>query len=93
MNPQIQACFEPTAETALYTQHTLFGANIAAKDVDSSRPSFKTSTGFFSVSMSTVYSQASQLQLMTDLLGDSVSILSGRTRRKGKLVPKNRHSH
>ncbi|KAK4317843.1 hypothetical protein Pmani_011082 [Petrolisthes manimaculis] len=67
----IRVCFEPIRETTLYTQHTLYGANIPAKDVDSSRPSFKTSTGFFSVSMSTVYTQASQLQLMTDLLGDS----------------------
>nr|AAN86143.1 duplex-specific nuclease [Paralithodes camtschaticus] len=67
----ISVCFGPVSETTLRTEHVLHGANIAAKDIETSRPSFKTSTGFFSVSMSTVYSQASQLQLMTDILGDS----------------------
>lgn len=70
---QIQVCFEPVSETTLYTEHVLHGANIEAKDKDSSRPSFKSSTGFFSVSMLTVYTQASQLELMTNLLGDAVS--------------------
>ncbi|KAK8377743.1 hypothetical protein O3P69_014003 [Scylla paramamosain] len=66
----LRVCFDPSLETTLYTEHLIHGANIAAKDIDSSRPSFKSSTGFFSVSMSTVYSQSSQLELMIKLLGD-----------------------
>ncbi|XP_045101824.1 uncharacterized protein LOC123498614 isoform X3 [Portunus trituberculatus] len=66
----LRVCFDPTSETTLYTEHLIHGASIAAKDIDSSRPSFKTSTGFFSVSMSSVYSQNSQLELMIKLLGD-----------------------
>nr|ABI18974.1 putative non-specific nuclease [Paraleptuca crassipes] len=66
----INVCFEAASETTLFTDHILHGADIAAKDVEASRPSFKTSTGFFSVSMNTVYSQNSQLQLMTSILGD-----------------------
>ncbi|XP_071551559.1 salivary protein Tsal1-like [Panulirus ornatus] len=66
----IRVCFEPELETTLYTEHILHGANIAAKDIDTSRPSFK-SAGFFSVSMNTVYAQATQLKLMTNLLGDA----------------------
>ncbi|XP_042873188.1 uncharacterized protein LOC122253866 [Penaeus japonicus] len=66
----IRVCFEPKAETTLYSEHVLHGANIAAKDIDSSRPSFKSSSGFFTVSMSTCYTQNSQLALMKILLGD-----------------------
>ncbi|XP_050722591.1 uncharacterized protein LOC127001660 isoform X1 [Eriocheir sinensis] len=66
----IEVCFDPVSETTLYTRNVLHGASIAAKDIETSRPSFKSSTGFFSVSMSTVYTQASQLELMISLLGD-----------------------
>nr|ABI18972.1 putative non-specific nuclease [Palaemonidae sp. EAB-2006] len=64
-------CFDHAAETTLYTKHTLHGANIIAKDVDPSRPPFKPDTGFFTVEVNTVYTQASQLALMEQLLGDS----------------------
>ncbi|XP_069945785.1 uncharacterized protein [Cherax quadricarinatus] len=67
----IRVCFDPTSETTLYSQNVIKGRNIAAKDVDPNRPDFKTSSGFFTVSMSSVYSQNSQLNLMTELLGDS----------------------
>ncbi|XP_069997205.1 uncharacterized protein [Penaeus vannamei] len=66
----IRVCFDPSAETTLYSEHVVRGANIAAKDIDSSRPSFKSSSGFFSVSMSTCYTQNSQSALMKTLLGD-----------------------
>ncbi|KAK7023466.1 hypothetical protein SK128_010671 [Halocaridina rubra] len=71
----IEVCFDSQEETTLYTKHTLHGANIAAKDVEEGRPSFKTDSGFFSVSMNTVYAQASQLELMTTLLGDAANLL------------------
>nr|XP_045618896.1 uncharacterized protein LOC123770784 [Procambarus clarkii] len=67
----IRVCFEPQSETTLYSQNVIHGANIAAKDVEASRPSFKSSSGFFSVSMSSVYAQSTQLDLMTNLLGDA----------------------
>ncbi|XP_050735522.1 uncharacterized protein LOC127008030 [Eriocheir sinensis] len=67
---QIFVCFDYNAQTTLYTRHVVHGASIGAKDTDSSRPSFKSSTGYFNVSMNTVYSQASQSQLLINLLGD-----------------------
>ncbi|KAG7177125.1 Nuclease EXOG-like 1 [Homarus americanus] len=66
----IRVCFDPKAETTLYSENVIHGANIAAKDKDNSRPGFKSSTGFFTVSMSNVYTEKSQLNLMIDLLGD-----------------------
>ncbi|CAL4114337.1 unnamed protein product [Meganyctiphanes norvegica] len=66
----IDVCFDATLETTLWTEHVLHGHSISAKEIDPSRPSFKSSTGFFTVPMSTVYSQKSQLQLMIDVLGD-----------------------
>ncbi|KAG0721296.1 hypothetical protein GWK47_046738 [Chionoecetes opilio] len=76
-NSIIRVCFEPSSETTLFTEHVIHGANIAAKDIDTSRPSFRTSSGFFSISMIKAYSQSSQLVLMTNLLGDEVSIGGG----------------
>ncbi|KAG0714474.1 hypothetical protein GWK47_014086 [Chionoecetes opilio] len=72
----IRVCFEPSSETTLFTEHVIHGANIAAKDIDTSRPSFRTSSGFFSISMIKAYSQSSQLVLMTNLLGDEDLALS-----------------
>ncbi|KAK8378181.1 hypothetical protein O3P69_018863 [Scylla paramamosain] len=66
---QVLVCFDHDKQTTLYTRHLIHGANIGAKDKDSSRPSFKTSSGFFNVSMSNVYTQNSQLELLKTLLG------------------------
>ena len=70
---QITVCFDPVYETTLSAHATVRGAHIAAKDTDGSRPSFKVDTGFFSVSANTCYEQDSQIQLMDELLGNSVS--------------------
>nr|CBG22733.1 northern shrimp nuclease [Pandalus borealis] len=66
----IRVCFDPANETTIFSENIVHGASIAAKDIDPGRPSFKTSTGFFSVSMISVYSQRNQLELMKNLLGD-----------------------
>nr|WBG54456.1 duplex-specific nuclease [Austinograea rodriguezensis] len=67
---QILVCFDHDKQTTLYTRHVLHGANIEGKDSDSSRPAFKTSRGFFNVSMSKLYTQNSQFELLKTLLGD-----------------------
>lgn len=70
---QISVCYEGNNETTLYSKHTIHGANIDAKDVDPKRPSFKTSKGFFNVSMKTCYEKKNQRQLLQDLLQDNVT--------------------
>ncbi|XP_037798273.1 uncharacterized protein LOC119593415 [Penaeus monodon] len=67
----ISVCYEENNETTLYSKHTIHGANIAAKDIDPKRPSFKTSKGFFNISMKTCYEKKTQLKLMQDLLQDN----------------------
>ncbi|ROT83819.1 deoxyribonuclease I [Penaeus vannamei] len=67
----ISVCYEGNNETTLYSKHTIHGANIDAKDVDPKRPSFKTSKGFFNVSMKTCYEKKNQRQLLQDLLQDN----------------------
>ncbi|ROT83818.1 deoxyribonuclease I [Penaeus vannamei] len=57
----IRVCFDPSAETTLYSEHVVRGANIAAKDIDSSRPSFKSSSGFFSDLANTILNPGEQL--------------------------------
>jgi len=69
--PLIDVCFEPVFQTTLYETHIIRGESILAKDVDSSRPSFKSDTGFFTVDANNCYLQASQITLMEDILGDS----------------------
>ncbi|XP_066941245.1 uncharacterized protein [Macrobrachium rosenbergii] len=66
----VRICFDPVSETTLFTENIIHGASVSAKDIEPTRPSFKTSTGFFTVSMATVYSQSSQLELMKTLLKD-----------------------
>ncbi|XP_068226188.1 uncharacterized protein [Palaemon carinicauda] len=66
----VRVCFDPVSETTLFTQNTIHGASVSAKDIEPSRPSFKTSSGFFTVSMVSVYSQNKQLELMKTLLKD-----------------------
>ena len=72
---QIFVCFDPVYETTLYTNHVVRGESTEARDTGGSRPSFKSDTGFFTVSANTCYLQDSQEALMADILGDSVSTL------------------
>ncbi|KAK4317842.1 hypothetical protein Pmani_011081 [Petrolisthes manimaculis] len=65
----VRVCFDGTTQTTLYTDHVLRGAHIAAKEVTPGRPGFKTGSGFYSVSMSRIYTKKSQLALMVKLLG------------------------
>ncbi|XP_042229344.1 uncharacterized protein LOC121871214 [Homarus americanus] len=67
----IRVCYDNEADTTLYSEHIIHGANILAKDVDLKRPPFKASSGFFNVSANTCYTKANQLKLMETLLGDS----------------------
>ncbi|MCL4130179.1 UNVERIFIED_CONTAM: hypothetical protein GTU68_032545 [Idotea baltica] len=67
----VDVCFEPVNEIALYTYHLLRGASQSASDVNPSRPSFKSDTGYYTVSANTCYETSSQETLMGDILGDS----------------------
>ncbi|KAA0186987.1 hypothetical protein HAZT_HAZT003029, partial [Hyalella azteca] len=75
----ITVCFDPIFETTLYSNYIVRGANIAAQDTNPDRPSFKSDTGFFTVSADTCYQQDSQIALMDAILGDSSVIDVGKS--------------
>ncbi|KAB7502800.1 hypothetical protein Anas_11620 [Armadillidium nasatum] len=70
-NDGVYICFDPDLEITIYTKHLLRGESVKATDSNPSRPSFKSSSGIYSVSPNTCYEIDSQKTLMKNILGDS----------------------
>uniref|UniRef100_A0A6A7G4Z5 DNA/RNA non-specific endonuclease n=1 Tax=Hirondellea gigas TaxID=1518452 RepID=A0A6A7G4Z5_9CRUS len=85
----VRVCFDPEEEANLYSTHTIRGAYEAASDSNPDRPSFKSDSGFYSVSVSTCYEQKTQIALMEDILGDSsvIDVNSNLYFARGHLAP------
>ena len=67
--PQITVCHDKDGEATFYTNHTLYGESIAARDTGGRSPSFKEGRGFFTQSSaSTMYKIKTQSRTFSNIL-------------------------
>lgn len=69
--PYIHSCMDMQRASVLWTRHILPGAAVAGSMVESSRPAWKVAGMPSHVRPSTSYTQASQLERLTTLLGSA----------------------
>ena len=68
---QITVCHVKSNANTLYSIHTIYGANIAADDKANARPSFRKGNYFTGINVDTAYTEAQQLVMVGNIVGDS----------------------